>query len=274
MRYRFDVRSILKFLALLLLLAQARHSFGIPASDLKENYQSIIDRNPFGLKPPPPPPTNNINAAPKQEKPKSELFLTGITSIAGPRQIKQVYLKLQEQGKKEPVFYTLSEGVEKDGIKILDIDAVSKKVKITRDNEEKTLSFETDGVPAPAASAGKPGAPGQPGHPGAMPPPLPGVVHPIGAPNSAIQPNRGASIVPNAASYRQIPSRRIRGMSSGSSAGYSGSTITPTPLGSSSSTPVQQPEIDPAEQYLRMNLDKTIKERQGIIMPPLPPVPR
>ena len=32
----------------------------VPASELKENYQSIIERNPFGLKPIPPPPTNNV----------------------------------------------------------------------------------------------------------------------------------------------------------------------------------------------------------------------
>jgi hypothetical protein len=273
MRYRLDVRSILKFLAIFLLLAQARHSFGIAAADLKENYQSIIDRNPFGLKPPPPPPTNNINAAPKQEKPKSELFLTGITSIGGPRNPKQVYLMLKEQGKKEPIYYALSEGVEKDGIKILDIDPISKKVKITMEHEEKTLSFETDGVPAPQAAAGKPGAPGQPG---GAPPPLPGMVHPGGMPNTGIsQPNTAVPLVPNATSYRAIPSRRIRGMNSTSGAGYSGGSITPTPLGSSSGgTAVQQPEVDPAEQYLRMHLDSTIKQRQGIIMPPLPPPPR
>jgi hypothetical protein len=34
----------------------------------------------------------------------------------------------------------------------------------------------------------------------------------------------------------------------------------------------QQPQVDPAEQYLRMHLDKAAKERQGIPMPPLPPV--
>ena len=72
------MRSVLKTAALIVLLSGAGKSLAIPLSELKDNYQPIIDRNPFGLKPAPPPPTDNPTANVK-EKPKLEFFLTGIT---------------------------------------------------------------------------------------------------------------------------------------------------------------------------------------------------
>src|ERR1041384_8277956 len=101
-----------KWLAMLGLSLFGSTVLAVPANELKENYQSIIERNPFGLHPPPPPPTNKIPPPPKEEKPKREVFLTGLTSAFG-RYPKQVYLMSKEQGpKKEPMFYSLKEGVE------------------------------------------------------------------------------------------------------------------------------------------------------------------
>ena len=42
------------------------------------SYQSIVDRNPFGLRPPP---TNNLPAAPTNQVAKSSVKLTGFTTI-------------------------------------------------------------------------------------------------------------------------------------------------------------------------------------------------
>src|SRR4029079_4891149 len=116
-------------------------------ADLKENYQSIIARNPFGLKDPPEnkPATNAPVAAP----PKQKIFLTGITSVGYPRIPKYVYLKTEEEGKKDPNFYSLQEEQSKDGITILQIDDKNKKVKIRPPDGERVLSFATDGIAAP-----------------------------------------------------------------------------------------------------------------------------
>ena len=257
--------------------------YAVPATTLKENYQSIIERNPFGLKPPPPPQTNNVDQA--KEKAKTEIFLTGITSVGFPRLPKQAYFYTREQGKKEVTYYALTEGDSKDGIRILNIDPQQRKVRVKMDNAETLLSFETHGVPVAAAS-------GKPGTPGALPLPTPGQPHPNNPVNPLPTPSPGRpiynangqavyqnNVVPGGnASYqnangnpgfRQIPSRQIRGRGAqgamipgGPGNGYSGDM----------QQPQQEQQPDLAEQYLRMHLNRAAKEREGVPMPPLPTI--
>ena len=279
MQYYWFMHLALKTLVLTLLLVAGRNALAIPASELKENYQPIIDRNPFGLKPPPPPPTNNPSANVK-EKPKLEYFLTGITSVGFPRIPKQVYLMTKEQNKSTN-YYALSEGIEKDGIKILSIDDAARKVRIhTTEEGEMILSFQTHGIAPPASPGpGKPGIPGQPGQsipgqPGAFPIPQPGMPNQPQPINAAFQPATGANAANANASgaTRQIPSRRVRsGVDNSMMNGGAGGPL-PLPGG----TPVQQgqTEMDPAEQYVRMHLNRAAAEKQGIPMPPLPVIPQ
>ncbi len=272
MDYCGGMRSVLKSAVLILLLSGAGKALAIPLAELKDNYQPIIDRNPFGLKPPPPPPTNNPTANVK-EKPKLEFFLTGITSVGFPRIPKQAYLMTKEQNKSTN-YYALSEGIEKDGIKILSIDDLGRKVRIHTDEGEMMLSFQTHGIAPPASpKPGTPGAPGMPGVPGQVVPgqPLPGQpgaippvpVHaqPI---NNTTQPGT-APAYPTTSATRTIPSRRVRaGMDNTVNAG--GAALP----GGAGVTPQAQPEMDPAEQYVRMHLNRAAAEKQGIPMPPLP----
>lgn len=260
---------------LAVLLSAGSKALAVPATDLKENYQSIIDRNPFGLKPPPPPPTNNPAANAAKDKPKTELFLTGIVSIGYPKMPKQAFLMTKEQNKKEPTYYTLTEGVEKDGIKVLSIDDAGRKVRVQTDEGEILLSFQTHGVPPPAAAVTKPGQPGQPGAPGQPGPGQLGVVPLPGAPGNpqAAAPTPVTPIAtpaPNNSSVpsntRSIPSRRVRaGMDTGMMNGGGGLPVPGAPSGGA-----VQPEMDPAEQYIRMHLNRTAAEKQGISQPPLP----
>jgi hypothetical protein len=238
---------------------------------LKDNYQPIVDRNPFGLRPPPPPPTNNVTT-PVKDKPKTEIFLTGITSIGS----KRAYLMTKEAaGKKEPTYYTLSEGIERDGIKVLSIDEVARKVRVhTVDEGELILSFQTHGVPPPVGGAvpGKPGQPGlQPGQPGYMPQPVgqPQAIAPGSLPGNAIpmpQVNNAGVPTTTIPATRQIPSRRVR-------SGSVNNAVTPNVGGggfSGPGNPTPQPDVDPAEQYIRMHLNRTAAQKDGIAMPPLP----
>jgi hypothetical protein len=261
----------------------------VPATELKENYQSIIERNPFGLKPPPPPATNN--AADLKEKAKVEVFLTGLTAVDFPRLPKQAYFYTREQGKKDPTYYALNEGDGKDGIEVLSIDAQRRKVKIRMENKETLLSFETHGVPV-AAVAGKPPIPGAPGIPAPGQPVIgqpgsrPGVPStlPAPAPNSAgaMFDGNGQPISPNTAiaqryglesqpttsgtGLRQIPSRRVRGGNANMNA-----PGIPSPGGGDVlQQPQQSQPVDVAEQYLRMHLNRAAQEREGVPMPPLP----
>jgi hypothetical protein len=268
------MRTAYSFLALLGFFILARDAFAIPASELKENYQPIIDRNPFGLKPPPPPPTNNT-ANLKETKPKVEVFLTGITSIGYPTFPKQAYFMTKEQAGKqtETNYYALSEGFEKDGLKVLNIDLAQKKVRIVMDDTESLIGFDTHGLTntTPLIASGA-----KPGQPGAAPAPMPGVERPAQG-----QPNNG-TVAPNAPVPRQIPYRRVRGMESGATS-MQYNTGTPPPLTANSTVNgglaaganggiQQQPQVqvDPAEQYLRMHLERAAQVKQGIPMPPLP----
>lgn len=258
----------------------------VPAANLKENYQSIIERNPFGLKPPAPPATNNVV---EKDKPKVEIFLTGMTAVDFPRLPKQAYFVTREAGKKDPTYYALNEGDGKDGIQVLNIDAQNRKVRIKMDNRETTLSFDSHSVPV---AAGKPlpavpGAPGLPQPGQAIPPP--GQPQPL--PNAAAQPaqydangqpvyNQNAAAAGDAIAQRygtqttsgtglrQIPSRRMRG---GNQNGGGGA---PPPMGGGEM--LQQPQGQPAdvaEEYLRSHLNRAVREREGVPMPPLPNLP-
>jgi hypothetical protein len=267
----------------------------VPATQLKENYQSIIERNPFGLKPPAPPATNVTQNA--KEKPKLEVFLTGITSVGYPRLPKQAYFYTRESGKKELItYYTLTEGTSKDGIEVLNIDPEKRKVRIKMDNSETLLSFETHGVPV-AAAAGRPGGPNVPGVPGVPGVPVqgqpgmpqPGVPLPnAGQPNAAYDGNvppvynpnpqpatqpmnagvtyNNANTAASGTGLRQIPSRRIRG-GSGNMGGNGG--MAPPPMNAIPDPQAGQPR-DLAEDYVRMHLNRAAQEQQGIPMPPLP----
>jgi hypothetical protein len=282
MDYRKRMRWIIRRLALLAALLACAKAGAVPLATLKENYQSIIERNSFGLQPPKPP---QADKPPEKEKAKTELFLTGVTSVGYPRLPKQAYFYTREQGKKEPTYYALSEGESKDGIKVLSIDPQQRKVKIQMDNAETMLSFETHGVPiAPgAARPGMPGAPGlpapgQPGNqPGVQPLPMPNHAAPgramydaNGQPayqhtgQTAPAVNTGFQSAANP-QLRQIPSRRIRG-----SGGQAPNDAIMNPGVGGAQPQEQAPDL--AEQYLRMHLDRASKERQGIPMPPLPTI--
>lgn len=247
-------------------LAGSAASFAVTPSELKANYQSIVDRNPFGLKPPPPPQTNNT--PPVEAKPKSELFLTGITSVGYPRIPKKAYLMAKEVGNKEPKYYDLTEDQSKDGIKVLEINEKERTVKILSDTGETLLSFKTHGITnsftlaAAAPPAGKPGAPGQPG--GA--PAVPGQATPVPLPTAVNYRGGGPSGGAPQPVTRQIPSRSIRTRPADVGSGgnpVGGGAVT---VGDAPGAPAE----DPALQYLRMKAEEARNQQMGIPTPPIP----
>lgn len=269
----------------------------VPAAQLKENYQSIVERNPFGLKPPPAPATN---IPPPEVKAKVEVFLTGITTVGYPRIPKQAYFYTREQGKKEITYYAMSEGDGKDGIQVLNIDSDKRKVRVKMENAETLLSFDTHGVPVSAAAAGRP-LPGVPGaipmpgrnQPGVQPLPMPGGATPNvsydgnGQPiynqaayNPAAQPvpqvpqlgTSGNTYNQGSTGLRQIPSRRIRGGNNYNS----GANVPGLPGGAYNGNGggMGQPQAvtDPAEEYVKAKINEAAM-RQARPNIPLPPVP-
>ena len=154
-------------------------------ADARPNpYFSIVERNPFGIKPPPPlPPPDQPQAA----APLAKVVLTGVTSMFGPPRA-LLEITESEPGKGPTVNKRILREGDRDGsIEILAIDVANTSVRIKNGPVETNLVFEV-------AKAG-PGTPG--GFPTPPPhqfvPPIPG--SPMGAinPNSPGAPNTGAS---------------------------------------------------------------------------------
>src|SRR5262245_35472188 len=172
----------------------------------KENpYESIIDRNAFGLKPPPPPPTNIV-----QETPPLTVKLTGVTSLGGEP---KAFFQVTEpgHGKQPKVQTAMSKGDRSAGVEVLESDVDKGEVKSKNGTVETTLNFEKDGIksagltaPVPPRIAAVPPLtlppvqPGAPGAPGVNPMTTPIITPPgltplVPAPNAATA-NRGVTV--------------------------------------------------------------------------------
>jgi hypothetical protein len=135
-------------------------------------YQSIVDRNIFGLHPPPPPP---INEPPKPPIPP--ITLTGITTILGK---KLAFMNIQlppkpgeqaKPGANGPTSYMLGEGEREGDIEVVSIDEKAGMVKVDEFGTVTNVTFgKLPATPAPAVAANTPGGIPNPNHPGAVPP--------------------------------------------------------------------------------------------------------
>jgi hypothetical protein len=287
MRYRVTMNRTLKRLGLSVagfalltepLLAVVSET---PASreQVFQEYQAIVDRNPFGLKPPPPPPAPAQPEAPPA--PKLEIFLTGIVSIVPP---KRVFLKATDTTAKDPnkkdSFYSLQEGQAKDGIEILEIDARKREVRIRNAGEEKTLNFALNGIKAPEVKLPPPGLPGAPGVPGApgmhpgqagvIPPPINSVYNPQPAQAAASMPAPASTPTYTPTYGRSIPSRSLRVPDPGSPNNL---PIANTPGGAPQAN--AGPGLNPEEQYLLLKANEALGQRNfqkglGAEPPPIP----
>ena len=130
-------------------------------ADTENPYQSIVDRNVFGLRPPPPPPTTE-----PPKPPIPPINLTGITTILGK---KLAFMTIQlppkpgEPAKPGPTSFMLTEG-ERDGdIEVVSIDEKAGSVKVSEFGTITNVTFgKLPATPAPPSVAAATG--GVPGH--------------------------------------------------------------------------------------------------------------
>jgi hypothetical protein len=236
------------------------------------SYQVIVDRNPFNLRPlpalvQPPGPTN--------PPAKTNLKLTGFTTL---REKRAFFVLIDEKTKtNQPISLAIDQEV--DGLRLLDVDPIDRKVRVLKDGVEKMMAFDTDGITnviAVAAPAGTPGVPG------IQPIGAAGINRPVPAPTVTPGTSRTGTVSPNAGSpgFRSIPSRTLRtSTSSGTTAnqpiyagaGASGAwdTRRSTPIQTGVSTPsvpTPQADADAVQQIILM-------EAQRALNPNLPPTP-
>jgi len=120
-------------------------ALAIASSAPKQDYESIRQRNVFGLREPaqPLPPTNPPTQVPK-------ITLTGITTVTGgPRALLQAMVPGAKPGEAaKPEYMVMAEGQREGNIEVLQIDPKAELVKINDYGEIVTLSFEKDAKPA------------------------------------------------------------------------------------------------------------------------------
>ena len=141
-------------------------------ADVKSNpYESIVDRNPFGLRPPPPPPSNE--PPPPPAAPLATVELTGITSLFHKD---RALLEIMPGPGKPMLKPILSVGERVESIEVVSINVEKNEVVIKNGNTVTNLGLKV-------AKAG--GAPPQPG----MVPPPPGINPAFQPPPQAFPPN-------------------------------------------------------------------------------------
>lgn len=138
-------------------------------------YQGIVDRNVFNLRPPPAP-VNPADLIKKQEPPK--ITLDGITTILGK---KETFLSVPATKPGTPAqTLMLAEGQAEDDVEVTSIDEKAGVVKVINHGESETLDFDHNGT-KPVATA--PGAPGNPVTIPPIPAPAPANTQPSPFPN-------------------------------------------------------------------------------------------
>lgn len=283
MNLRRHSRSALLQAALLSSVA-----LGVFADVPSSPYESIVSRNPFGLKPPPPPALPDESANKPPPAPLADVTLTGITSILGNNRALFEIIPAPGKPALKPI---LGEGERIENVEVVAINLDKNEVTIKNGTVLTNLTFKV----AKSAPTPPPPPPGmvQPGivNP-AVPNPLqttatqpenggrrsvmvaggsgaaaptasaatpaaalsgyrPGVVNPAPVPGFSPAPNGGTGL-------RSIPQRAVR----------------PSPQAQPQAlqTP-EQAETSRALQYLRMRASEEQAKQRGVAYPPTPPIP-
>ena len=148
--YIVTVRTVSKICACTcsaaLLAAESR---AIAPDNSPPQYQSITERNVFGLRPPPaqPSPTN-----PPAQLPR--ITLTGITTVLGNKRalMKVLPFGLKPGETAKELSLILTEGQRESEVEVLQIDEKAGSVKVNNSGTVMTLTFEKDGAKLPASS--------------------------------------------------------------------------------------------------------------------------
>jgi hypothetical protein len=219
-------------------------------SQANEDYQSIPDRNLFGLHAPQLP----TNEPPALQLPK--ILLTGITTILGDKRALMRALpsggKPGDTGKEQSLI--LGEGQREGNIEVLAIDERAGSVKVNNSGTVMTLTFEKDG---PKLSNTAP------------PPGVPSALHaPTNMASPAVVAPSYASPLPGAVDpkRRGLPMRNLR---LPANSGASDAALPPTgaPAGS---VPAQgAADLTPEEQTILLELQRQANQ-QNPNFPPLP----
>jgi hypothetical protein len=232
-------------------------AFSIVPDPNHEQYQTIPERNVFGLRPPTlqPGPTNSAAPLPK-------ITLAGITTILD---TKRALMKVapSSNGLKpgdpaKELSLILTEGQREADIEVLLIDEKKGSVKVNNSGTVMVLTFEKDGAKLPASSQ-MPGTPG-------VPSPLPTTA----ASNHFAFPAPSLPGAPPSRGRRPAPT--LPGVATGTASAIGG---VPSPTGvsaapSPATTASTPQDLTPEEQTIVMELQRQANVNNAALIPPTP----
>ena len=275
-------------------------------ADAKLNpYETIVDRNPFGLKPPPPPVDTTAVAPPAA--PPATVEVTGITGFLYGR--KRALLEITPGPGKPVQKPILGEGERVESVEVVSINVekneVTMKIGTLVTNLSLKVSKPIGGATAvaglvPPNPAAVPFNPANVGVPGA--PATPTVFTPGTAGGAGLGTGRGNALVYGAnpsgapggggavAAFGGQPTTTAFGgpAASGQPFGagaYNGANATTTGAAGDpfkgipnrnlrvAQPPQPQGHIDPAVQYINLKVQEQQYKAQGRPFPPMPPIP-
>ena len=244
-------RNLLLCLAGGLLLNAAAHADD--AASPGNPYAPMVARNIFGLNPPV---IVDPNAA-ADATPPPKITPNGIMSIFGQLQVLFKVANPAKDGKPAAdADYILSEGQSQDDIEVVKIDEKAGLVTFNNHGETQNLPLV-----AGTASSTAPGAGGGPGvaAPGFRPPP--GLLHPGG---NAFNNGGGASAGNFGGGNGGNGNNGINGGGNGgNNSGGLGNGLNFGNGSTPSSTFVQHPSVDPAEQTILIEANRALAQQQG-----------
>jgi hypothetical protein len=220
-------------------------------ADAKVNpYESIVERNPFALKPPPPPAPPEDPSSKTPPVPPATVELTGITSIL---KSKKALLEIIPGPGKPTLKHIMSEGERIESVEVVSIDIEKNEVTIKNGTLMTNLTFKV--AKSSDKPATPPGVPPVPGIPGVPPPAsagIPGAGQPAYGNQDAtggrgVQVGGGAS---TADGFRSIPPRGIR-----------------------SNVGQPQQQMTAEQSVFEIERNRELNRQAPFPVPPLPPTP-
>jgi hypothetical protein len=277
---------------------------------IPEKYQTIVDRNAFGLNPPPPPSTNATEIVPPVK-----VNVTGFSEFGG--EVK-AYFVIPAKDIKDQQYLSLGEGQREGILEVVKISKEDGEVRVKNSGVEMVLSLKNNNMsPPPKLGPGVTAVPtmnapmgAAPGAQAASPVYNPAAANVVanykpptpqpagGPPQPGVQPSGGMpqpgqigqpmqQPQGNQPELRQIPTRTLR-LPPVNNTGTPQSSVAPQAapglVFNNNASPVvysnpdtkvaQNQPISPEEQYLGMHIDAERISRRGFTPPPIPPMPR
>lgn len=160
-------------------------------ASIPERYQTIVDRNPFGLNPP-----VITDAVVEPKTPPAKVSLTGFAKISGEK--RAYFVVHPKDNKEQPQYLSLSENQREGILEVLKISEEDGEVKVKNSGQEMTLSLKSNNMnPPPKLAPGVTAVPTvQP------PPPVPNQPGAAAVPSTVYDPSKSTTVVPG---YNKTP---------------------------------------------------------------------